>query len=205
MMDSRNKIYSRIDNAYKDYKNDLMTKGTLIEDQRNDKIYQLPFYSLIFNNHINNISGIYNIPIPKTSKMNVEGIEKYANQLLDKNLHDFVYTYGNRLMKYFEVNQYDVMMDRVKENDNTRRAVAVTYDPKNDNDKEDIPCLMMVKLSTYENKLNMGVVFRSNDIKYAFSSNMYALFNVHKYLSQNLNKQIGKFFYVSFDPHWKLK
>lgn len=199
------KVYSTIDNAYKDYKNDLITKGTLMEDQRNDKVYQLPFYSLIFDNHINNISGIYNTPIPKSSKMNVEGIEKYANQLLDKNLHDFVYTYGNRLMKYFEINQYEVMMDRIRENDSSRRAVAVTYDPKNDNDKEDIPCLMMIKLSTYENRLNMGVVFRSNDIKYAFSSNMYALFNVHKYLSQNLNKQIGKFFYVSFDPHWKLK
>ena len=51
----------------------------------------------------------------------------------------------------------------------------------------------------------MGVVFRSNDIKYAFSSNMYALFNVQLYLSKQLNIPIGKFYYVCFDPHWKLK
>ena len=199
------KTYSMIDTAYEDYKKDLIEKGELINDQRGDKVYQLPFYSLIFDNHINNIGGVYNIPVPESSKINLEAIEKYAQQLLDGDLHDFVYTYGNRLIKHFDIDQYNVMINRIKEDELSRRAVAITYDPKIDSDKEDIPCLMMIKLSVFESKLDMGVVFRSNDIKYAFSSNLYALFNVHLTLSKSLNLPIGKFYYVSFNPHWKLK
>lgn len=202
---SSQKTYSTIDDAYKDYKKLLIENGELIEDQRGDKVYQLSFHTLIFDKHINNIGGVYNVPIPTSSKISTEGIEQYANQLLDGNIHDFVYTYGNRLIEYFNINQYDVMVDRLHEDSNSRRAVAVTYDPKSDNDMEDIPCLMMIKLTISKNKLDMGVVFRSNDIKYAFSSNMYALFNVQLYLSKQLNIPIGKFYYVCFDPHWKLK
>ena len=205
MITMTDKIYSTIDSAYKDYKKNLISKGELIKDQRNDKVFQLPIYSICFENHINIVGNVYSVPVPKSSKINYEAIEKYANQLLDEDIHNFVYTYGNRLMEYFDINQYNVMINRIKEDINSRRAVAITYDPKEDSFKEDIPCLMMIKLTISENKLDMGVVFRSNDIRYAFSSNMYALFGVQAYLSKELNISVGKFYYISFDPHWKLE
>ena len=198
------KTFSSIDSALKQYKQDLITKGEKIEDQRGDEVFTLPFYSIKFSNYINYVGGMGIIEVPKSSPLNYESIKKYANQLLTGDIGDFVYTYGNRLIKYFGIDQYDVMENRIKEDINSRRAIAVTYDPKQDNSIEDIPCLIMLKLTFFNNKLNLGVVFRSNDIKYAFSANLYALMNVHLYLSQKLDLQIGDLYYVCFDPHWKV-
>ena len=41
------------------------------------------------------------------------------------------------------------MENRIKEDINSRRAIAVTYDPKQDNSIEDIPCLIMLKLTFF--------------------------------------------------------
>lgn len=197
------KEFNSIDSALEQYKQDLINNGEKIEDQRGDKVYTLPFYSIKFTNHIKNIGGMRIIEVPKSSPLNYESIKKYANQLLSGDIDDFVYTYGNRLIEYFEVNQYEVMENRIKEDINSRRAIAVTYDPKQDNNIEDIPCLIMLKITYFNNKLDLGVVFRSNDIKYAFSANLYALMGVHKYICENLNLKIGDLYYVCFDPHWK--
>lgn len=197
------KVYDNIDDAYNYLYYIITTQGKKVVDQRGDIVYQLPFISLIFENHINDYGYAQTVKIPNNAIFNGEGLQKYADQLLDGELHDFVYTYGHRLITYFGVDQYDVIYKRLKENKDTRRAVAITYDPEHDTYIEDIPCLIMIKCSIYDNKLLMTVVFRSNDIRYAFTSNMYALMNVQLHLAKKLSIKPGRFFYVCSDAHWK--
>lgn len=196
--------FNNIDDAYNYLKKVIQKNGNLIEDQRGDKLYQVPFVSLIFNNHITNIGNVNTIQIPKSSILPPKGLKDYSKQLQDGNIHDFIYTYGNRFIEHFGVNQYETIKNRIIENYNTRRAVAVTFDPKQDETLEDIPCLIMLKVMTNNGNLDIGVVFRSNDIKYAFPSNMYGLMNLQLKFSKELNIPVGKFYYVGFDAHWKV-
>ena len=76
------KTFSSIDSALKQYKEDLITKGEKIEDQRGDEVFTLPFYSIKFSNYINYVGGMGIIEVPKSSPLNYESIKKYANQLL---------------------------------------------------------------------------------------------------------------------------
>ena len=197
------KVYDNIDDAYNYLYYIIKSQGKKIVDQRGDIVYQLSFIPLMFENHINDYGYAQMVKIPQNTIFNNEGLQRYTEQLLDGELHDFVYTYGHRLMTYFDVDQYDVIVKRLQENKDTRRAIAITYDPEHDTYIEDIPCLIMIKCSIYDNKLDMGVVFRSNDIRYAFTSNMYALMNVQLRIAKELGIKVGKFYYTGFDSHWK--
>ena len=196
-------IYDNIDSAYIDYKYKLLDYGEVIVDQRGDKVYQLPFHSITFKDFVKKVGGIEYIDIPSNTFLNYDAMKKYAEQLVDGDVQDFIYTYGNRLIEHFGINQYEVMINRIKEDIHTRRAIAITYDQVNDNCIEDIPCLIMLKLMVYDGKLDMSVVFRSNDIKYAFVSNLYGLMCVQLYLAKELGLPVGSLHYVCFDCHWK--
>lgn len=106
-------------------------------------------------------------------------------------------------MKYFDVNQYEIMKEKIRQDPNTRRAVAFTFDIVNDNDKEDIPCLQFIQLMVYGGCLYMTVLFRSNDIKYAFASNIYGLMKLHIKFADDLGLKVGDFNYVCNNAHWK--
>lgn len=197
-------IFSNIDDAYEFLEEYIKENGYLITDQRDDVLYQLPFISLSFKNHINNVGNIDIVRVPQSSILPPSGLYDYSKQLQSGDIQDFIYTYGNRFIEHFGVNQYETIINRIKENLNTRRAVAVTYDPLEDKEIEDIPCLIMLKVMVNNDKLDMGVVFRSNDIKYAFPSNMYGLMQLQLMFSKELNIPVGNFYYVGFDVHWKV-
>ena len=53
----------------------------------------------------------------------------------------FIYTYSERLQNYNDINQLDVIINRLNKNINSNRAIAVTYNPMVDMNRQDIPCL----------------------------------------------------------------
>ena len=196
-------IMKTIDGAYEYIKQTCRTTGTLITDQRGDKLYQIPYITLKFDEKIHQrIADIHNIKIP--SECNPLMLDGYVNQLQDGDIGGFIYTYGNRFIEHFGVNQYKYMISKLKEDTHSRRAVAVTLDPKLDSEREEIPCLQLIKLSVYDNKLVMGVVFRSNCIKYAFKYNMYGLLMLQQRFANELGLDCGEFIYVGFDVHYKV-
>lgn len=198
-------IEHSIDEAYLDYKKYLVNKGELKTDERGDKVYQIPYYNIIFMDWYNNIGGMDIVPVPKKTGFNFESLQDYSNQLLDHELHGFVYTYGNRLREYFSIDQIESMMKHIDKDIDSRRAVAITIDPSIDNYEDDIPCLQHLAINVYDNHLIMEVLFRSNDIKYAFVPNMYALMNLQLYMGHELGITAGDMYYTCYNPHWKLK
>lgn len=191
-----------IDEAYSYLKHLCLDEGVRLIDERDDTLYQYPFAHIQFSESVHQqIGTMLHIDIP--SDVNVGLLHSYSEELKDPNLNGFIYTYGHRFQTYFNVNQYDYMIEKLKQNKESRRAVAITIDPMKDTVTEDIPCLQEIILSTYNNKLIMTVLFRSNDIKYAFKYNLYGLLKLQEYFAEKIGVDCGVFNYVGCNVHYK--
>lgn len=197
------KEFDNIDDSHNYLVNKIKEEGYQIQDERNDTVTSIPFITIKFKNFMKNYQNIFWVDYPKSSILNESGLQEYAQQLQNKEKGTFCYTYGNRFRAYFGYDQFLILIDKLKNNKNSRRAVSYTYDVKNDSFNEEIPCLQMIQLQIYDNKLFMTVYFRSNDITFAYSSNMYGLMELYKFFMKELHLDLGELYYVCSNPHIK--
>lgn len=107
----------------------------------------------------------------------------------------FIYTYSERLQNYQGRNQLIDIVNRLKQDIGSNRAVAVTFNPFIDNERDDIPCLQLIQALVRDNKLILSVYFRSNDLYGAFPSNMMFL----TYLGMKIADELGvQFDYIDY-------
>ena len=107
----------------------------------------------------------------------------------------FIYTYSERLQNYQGRNQLTDIVNRLKQDTGSNRAVAVTFNPFVDNERADIPCLQLVQALVRNDKLILSVYFRSNDLYGAFPSNMMFL----TYLGMKIANELDvKFDYIDY-------
>ena len=103
---------------------------------------------------------------------------------------DFVYSYPNRILEYFGINQFEAMKKRILNATGSNRAVAITIDPIKDNNEEDIPCLQFLQCIVRNNVLTIHCLFRSNDIFGAFYSNMFFIAYIGIKMTEELNQEL---------------
>ena len=101
----------------------------------------------------------------------------------------FIYTYSERLQNYQGRNQLKDITNRLKQDMGTNRAVAVTFNPFLDNERDDIPCLQLIQALVRNDKLILSVYFRSNDLYGAFPSNMMFLTYLGMKIADELDVQ----------------
>lgn len=107
----------------------------------------------------------------------------------------FIYTYSERLQNYQGRNQLIDIVNRLKQDMGSNRAVAVTFNPFLDNERTDIPCLQLIQALVRDDKLILSVYFRSNDLYGAFPSNMMFL----TYLGMKIANELDvKFDYIDY-------
>lgn len=84
---------------------------------------------------------------------------QFANYTEDDGM--FHGSYGTRTK-----GQYDVMVDRLKKDPDTRQAVVTIWNPERDmlEKKRDYPCTILHQFRVRKNRLNMSVYMRSNDV-----------------------------------------
>ena len=84
---------------------------------------------------------------------------QFANYTEDDGL--FHGSYGTRTK-----GQYDVMIERLRKDPDTRQAVVTIWNPERDmlEKKRDYPCTILHQFRIRNNKLNMSVYMRSNDV-----------------------------------------
>ena len=108
----------------------------------------------------------------------------------------FVYTYPERVLHIPLINengeqifvaQDTVMINRLRKNPGTNRAVATLYQAGLDKDRVDIPCLNWLQATIRNNKLELHCMFRSNDLYGAWISNMYFLTFLGLNIVSNIN------------------
>lgn len=135
----------------------------------------------------------------------VESLENWDLIKIDYNDDSaFVYTYPERLRKIpvapkfdnFMVeteDQLEHMIERLKENKGSNRAVATLYNVGLDPYFiDDIPCLNWLQALIRDDDLYIAVMFRSNDIYNAFPSNMLFLMNIGMYITEKLQEKYPK-------------
>ena len=188
----------------KKYIIDLVNKeGLDFIDERGDKIKQLfKPVNVSFDNPIKVINGLQILPDFDSYWKGVK-LQDYCNQLITGKLGSFEYTYGNRFIEHFSVNQLDEIKNKLINNLNTRRAIAITFDPVIDNIKFEIPCLQLIQL-TYNpgtNKVDLTCYFRSNDISGAWYANMIGLGSLCVSLLYGTGLEAGKIHYVGMNAH----
>jgi thymidylate synthase len=99
-------------------------------------------------------------------------------------------------------NQLDKVIDKLKENNNTRQAAISIYDGKEiDTYYKDTPCTYAVQFTILNNKLDMSVLMRSNDLWYGFCNDQYCFSKLQELVSERIGLKSGTYFHFAHNLH----
>jgi thymidylate synthase len=113
----------------------------------------------------------------------------------------WTYTYHGRLFEYRVgdevIDQIDAMIDRLAGAGHTRRAQAITWNPKLDPPTDDPPCLQRIwgrlcKDGEGGYMFNMNTHWRSRDLFKAWFENVIALTSLMRKIAGSISKKIGR-------------
>ncbi len=98
--------------------------------------------------------------------------------------------------------QLDKVVMKLQEHQETRKAVISIYDGKEihlyDNDT---PCTNGIQFSIYNNKLNMCVTMRSNDLWFGFCNDQYCFSELQKVVAERLSMDVGEYYHFAHNMH----
>lgn len=152
--------------------------------------------------------------------MGFEDLEKYVCEVIygvhdhwmddETNPNRWKYSYYKRLFSYeveqcgciyYRENQIKKAIAQLKECGYTRRANVSTWQPWNDPNIEDCPCLQSLLFRVENDKLNMNVRFRSNDLLKATFPNMIALTELQRLVAKEVGVEVGEYVHLSDSMH----
>lgn len=98
--------------------------------------------------------------------------------------------------------QLQYVIDELTINKDSRRASISIYDAKDRyNFKNDTPCTYAINFRILNNKLNMSVMMRSNDLWYGFCNDQYCFSKLQELVANRLNLKVGTYFHFVNDMH----
>ena len=134
-IDFVNKILKQGKETYKD------SNHHLVESLGNFYIIDDPL-DLKFKAKYENYTTAMMLNDIKSGKFDIDGcpiksdaLYEYVKSFENSSDQGFVYTYPNRVLAHFNIDQFDVMKERILNATGSNRAVAITYDPKLDADQ----------------------------------------------------------------------
>jgi len=90
----------------------------------------------------------------------------------------------------------------LKDDPETRQAAISIYDAKEwDKYTYDTPCTYAVQFTILNNKLNMSVVMRSNDLWYGFCNDQYQFSSLQMLVAEKLNIPVGTYYHFAHNLH----
>lgn len=134
---------------------------------------------------------------PMISKLFIGGpreLEQYRMEMLDGIL-DFEVERGNWHYTYHArmAEQLPMVIDELRRNPYSRRAVIQIRDWREDMPSEDPACLQHIQYFIREGKLDCVVLFRSNDACKATFMNAFALIMLQKRIADELGVEVGTY------------
>ena len=98
--------------------------------------------------------------------------------------------------------QLDIVIQMLKDNPDTRQAAVSIYDGKEIEDYSyDTPCTYAVQFTVLNNKLNMSVVMRSNDLWYGFCNDQYQFSNLQMLVAHETGYDVGTYYHFAHNLH----
>ena len=138
------------------------------------------------DNHIKTLGDIYG-KVPEIWKRMADD-EGYVNS-----------NYG---WQWQRQNQLDHVVNLLKYNPDTRQAAISIYDCKEYKDyKTDTPCTYAVQFTIVNNRLDMCVTMRSNDLWYGFCNDQYQFSKLQEMVSKRLEIDTGIYYHFAHNMH----
>jgi len=137
---------------------------------------------------------------PMISKLFIGGpteLEQYRQEMLDGILDfeiergNWTYTYHNRMVS--PLDQVNFIVEELKRNPSSRRAVILVRDNSSDMGSDDPACLQHLQFFIRNDKLDCVVMFRSNDACKATFMNAFALIMLQKRIADRLGVEMGTY------------
>lgn len=155
-----------------------------------------------------------NPKVPEYMKFGKEGLDNYFKGFFNKNeSKDEAYTYGERIFAWDDIDQGQIMKDKLKKYPYDRGALAVLWKPHKDNFPPTtagsdvhtlgqtpgwrVPCLVMILGQTIDDNFNMTAVFRNNDMYGAWPLNAFALRKFQAEIANEIGKNLGSLTTIS--------
>jgi thymidylate synthase len=90
----------------------------------------------------------------------------------------------------------------LKSNKGTRQAAISIYDGKEqEHYATDTPCTYAVQFTVVDNKLNMSVMMRSNDIWYGFCNDQYCFSKLQMLVAHETGYELGTYYHFAHNLH----
>ena len=134
---------------------------------------------------------------PMISKLFIGGpeeLEQYRQEMLDGIL-DFEVAAGKWAYTYHErmAEQFPFIVEELKRNPSSRRAVLLIRDWRKDSASDDPACLQHIQYFIRNGKLDCVVLFRSNDACKATYMNAFALIMLQARFAEQLGVGVGTY------------
>lgn len=98
--------------------------------------------------------------------------------------------------------QLDIVVNKLKDNPETRQASLSIFDGKEFVKYQyDTPCTYAIHFYIVDNKLNMSVMMRSNDLWYGFCNDQYCFSMLQKMVADRLNIETGTYYHFANNLH----
>ena len=98
--------------------------------------------------------------------------------------------------------QLENVVEMLIKNPSTRRACISIYDGKEMSDyASDTPCTYAVQFTILDNRLNMCVTMRSNDLWFGFCNDQYCFSKLQQLVSERLKLKTGTYYHFVHNLH----
>ena len=100
------------------------------------------------------------------------------------------------------ISQIEYVVDKLKNNKQTRQAAISIYDCKEHPKYEkDTPCTYAVQFTILHDRLDMCVVMRSNDLWYGFCNDQYCFSKLQELVSKETGLKMGTYYHFAHNLH----
>lgn len=114
----------------------------------------------------------------------------------EDSVKDRFYEYGEQ-----RINQIEKVIETIKKEQFSRRAIVSTIIPEFDFNTYHPPCVVYLQFLLREGKLNLIAVLRSNDAWLAALPDIISLTNLQKTVSHRLNVEAGSYTHIAGSYH----
>lgn len=160
-----------------------------------------PFYSP----EIGLVEGLQLVSGVSDSALTAQIQPNFRNYMED-DTGKFWGAYGPRI-----VNQLPIIIERLRDDPDTRQAVITLWDPEFDahGGKKDHPCTSLFNFRIRDGKLNMSTFMRSNDAIHGWPFDLIQFSMLMQSMAHELGVGIGTYshhvgsFHI-YEPHWNL-
>tara|TARA_R110002049_G_scaffold194516_1_gene363411 strand:- start:56 stop:556 length:501 start_codon:yes stop_codon:yes gene_type:complete len=99
-------------------------------------------------------------------------------------------------------NQLDNVITMLRRDPDTRQATISIFDGKERNlYSQDTPCTYAIQFTVVNNKLNMCVTMRSNDLWYGFCNDQYCFARLQQLITEETDYELGSYYHFAHNLH----